>query len=69
MNYVDDYDSSLAEESKTLETATFLPKKVKSLNFFRIKKKNHWTSTWLISVVIQPYEAEADNEYVIRGNR
>lgn len=22
----------------------------------------------IISVVIQPYEAEADNEYVIRGN-
>lgn len=22
----------------------------------------------MISVVIQPYEAEADNEYVIRGN-
>lgn len=23
---------------------------------------------YVISVVIQPYEAEADNEYVIRGN-
>lgn len=23
---------------------------------------------FIISVVIQPYEAEADNEYVIRGN-
>lgn len=38
----------------------------------KIVRETEWThvSHWyiVVSVVIQPYEAEADNEYVIRGN-